>query len=341
MVKKLFPLILAMVLGASGICHAKDFKLNIFYYDHSHDYFRIFDDAIKEQGRAQDFDFMTHDAKKKFQNQIFQVESDMVYGDGSVIVTEDPATADIAIEKAMELNLPIIFFVQRPPVSLRVYRGIWFVGADGSEAGEIQANMIHDYSKEIKNLDKNHNGILDAVILKGIKNNMESAARNTTMLSTLMKFGFLVNPLSENYDNWSEEKAKHDMRNQIKRYGVNNIELVIANDDDMALGAIAALQEVGYNQPGNSEKNIPVFGINGTKAARKAVEEGIMAGTVYSNVKNMAQSCLEILKLKQPTDDVVEVELNKHFKARVENHSVILSYEPYVIFKEYAGLQKN
>ena len=49
----------------------------------------------------------------------------------------------------------------------------------------------------------------------------------------------------------------------------NMIELVIANNDEMALGAISALQTAGYNKDGKTV--IPVFGVDATDAAKSAI----------------------------------------------------------------------
>ena len=57
----------------------------------------------------------------------------------------------------------------------------------------------------------------------------------------------------------------------------NKIELVLANNDDMALGALDAYKNLNY-----TEALLPVFiGIDGTDMGLKAVEDSSMAGTVY------------------------------------------------------------
>ena len=59
----------------------------------------------------------------------------------------------------------------------------------------------------------------------------------------------------------------------------NEIELVLANNDDMALGAIDAYAKLNI-----TESAIPVFfGIDGTDAGLKAVMDAKLAGTVYND----------------------------------------------------------
>ena len=66
------------------------------------------------------------------------------------------------------------------------------------------------------------------------------------------------------------------------------IELVIANNDEMALGAITSLQTKGYNKEGG--KLIPVFGVDATEAAKNAIKEGSMVGTIKQDAAGMAEA---------------------------------------------------
>lgn len=60
----------------------------------------------------------------------------------------------------------------------------------------------------------------------------------------------------------------------------NMIELIICNNDGMAEGAVAALNDKGYNT-GDPAKTIPVFGVDATDAAKKLIADGKMV--VLSN----------------------------------------------------------
>ena len=64
------------------------------------------------------------------------------------------------------------------------------------------------------------------------------------------------------------------------------VELVIANNDEMALGAVSALQTAGYNKDG--AKVIPVFGVDATDAAKDAISKGSMIGTIKQDADGMA-----------------------------------------------------
>ena len=78
----------------------------------------------------------------------------------------------------------------------------------------------------------------------------------------------------------------------------NMVELVIANNDEMALGAISALQAAGYNNAGKTV--IPVFGVDATPAAQSSIQNGSMIGTIKQDGDGMAEA------LKTITDNFTE-----------------------------------
>ena len=72
----------------------------------------------------------------------------------------------------------------------------------------------------------------------------------------------------------------------------NMVELVIANNDEMAIGAITALQNAGYNKEGATV--IPVFGVDATDAAKDAISAGSMIGTIKQDADGMANTIATI-----------------------------------------------
>ena len=69
------------------------------------------------------------------------------------------------------------------------------------------------------------------------------------------------------------------------------VELVIANNDEMAIGAVTALQAAGYN---NGDKTIPVFGVDATDDAKAMIAAGAMAGTIKQDAVGMADAIATI-----------------------------------------------
>ena len=90
---------------------------------------------------------------------------------------------------------------------------------------------------------------------------------------------------------WSAAQGQDYMQTILAQYSEANnnmVELVIANNDDMALGAIAALQAAGYNN--GTGKTIPVFGVDATDAAKEKIADGSMTGTIKQDAEGMANA---------------------------------------------------
>ena len=96
--------------------------------------------------------------------------------------------------------------------------------------------------------------------------------------------------------NWSSAAATNYMGTILAQYSEANknmVELVIANNDEMALGAISALQSAGYNK-GKDSRTIPVFGVDATVAAQNAIRDGAMVGTIKQDANGMANAIFKI-----------------------------------------------
>ena len=76
----------------------------------------------------------------------------------------------------------------------------------------------------------------------------------------------------------------------------NMIELIICNNDNMAEGAISALEAAGYNTGAEGAKTIPVFGVDATDAAKELIAAGKMTGTVKQDAEGMAAAIREVVK---------------------------------------------
>ena len=91
--------------------------------------------------------------------------------------------------------------------------------------------------------------------------------------------------------NWDSTQANDRMT---ATWAANNdIEVVFCNNDDMAIGVIAALNTFGYNTGSEGDPSIVVIGVDATDAAFEAIRTGRMTATVkqdgdamgYANVR--------------------------------------------------------
>ena len=86
-----------------------------------------------------------------------------------------------------------------------------------------------------------------------------------------------INKLNGAIGNWERAQGSALMEDFLNKY--SNIDLVISNNDDMGLGAIDAIERA------NNITGIKVVGIDGTKEALEAINEGKLLGTIESDKK--------------------------------------------------------
>ncbi len=194
------------------------------------------------------------------------------------------------IKLARQNNIPIIFF-NREPVKedLMQWNKLYYVGCDAEQSGVMQGQIAADYIKANKNVDKNNDGKIQYVLLEGEAGHQDAISRTDCSVKTIINNGINLEKLSYQFADWNRGQAENRTTQLIDQYG-NNIEMIISNNDEMAIGAVEAYKKSGY---GEDEWPI-ICGIDGLNDALIAVKEGQMQGTVYNDKEDQS---MEIAKL--------------------------------------------
>lgn len=325
--KKLLALLLAaiMVVGFAA-CSSKSNdsgapknkgEISVFYYTFSDAYISTVRSSMDKILKDGGYTYNDYDANGNQTTQTEQVQTALAKGSSMLIVNVvDTGSNDAAqniINLAKAQNVPVIFFNRSVDQSvIESYDKCVFVGTDYEQAGHMQGQMIGEYLvNNYDKLDLNGDGKISYVMFKGQEGNMEAIARTQYGVEdankVLEKAG---KPDLEFYDSanknkylvdqdglWSSAAATNYMSTALAQYTESNknmIELVIANNDEMALGAVSALQTAGYNKEGG--KVIPVFGVDATDAAKSAIKSGSMIGTIKQDAQGMATTITTIMK---------------------------------------------
>ncbi|MDI9216332.1 substrate-binding domain-containing protein, partial [Clostridium tertium] len=160
----------------------------------------------------------------------------------------DVHEADSVINMIKGKNIPVIFF-NREPLSLngiKSYNKSLYVGTQSCDAGKIKSEMIINEIKRGNIKNKNNNDSLDYILLEGESDNVEAQLRSECVIRSLNENGIKTNEIASEVCNWEKECAREKIESLFDKYG-DNIEVIISNNDDMAVGAVLALQEKGYN----------------------------------------------------------------------------------------------
>ena len=138
-------------------------------------------------------------------------------------------------------------------------------------------------------LDKNGDGILQYVMLEGEPGHQDALLRTEYSVKTLMTAGVTTEKLDNYNADWQRGLATVRMQQWLETFG-DEIEVVFANNDDMALGAIDACLEAGMTQ----EEMPFIVGVDATPPALEALAEGTLQGTVRNDAAGQAQGILDL-----------------------------------------------
>lgn len=318
--KKLLAVVLtlAFALGLTacgGSSGSGKGEVSVFYYTYSDTYISSVRSAMDKFLKDAGLKFQNYDANGNQTTQTEQVTTALAKGSKLLVVNVvDTGSNDAAqniVDQAKAQNVPVIFFNRSVDESVVTsYDKSVFVGTDYEMAGHMQGEMIGKYLVENYNkLDLNGDGKISYVMFKGQEGNMEAIARTQYGVQDANKvLKEAGKPELEFYDasnknkylvdqngQWSSAAATDYMGTILAQYSEANknmVELVIANNDEMALGAVSALQTASYNKEGT--KAIPVFGVDATDAAKSAIKSGAMVGTIKQDADGMAETIIAI-----------------------------------------------
>ena len=200
------------------------------------------------------------------------------------------------IRMARNEDIPVIFF-NREPVreDLMQWEKLYYVGCDAEQSGIMQGEIAAEYINSHPEVDKNEDGKIQYVLLEGEAGHQDAISRTEYSVKTLMKNDVILEKLSYQLADWNRGQAENRMNRLISQYG-KEIELVISNNDEMALGAVEAYRTVGYDR----EDWPVIFGIDGLEDALKAVKAGEMQGSILNDrvdqAKEMAKMAVKLFE---------------------------------------------
>ena len=321
--KKIIAMLLVLTLafglvacGNNGGEAAKaDGEVAVFWYTFGDTYLSSVRAAMNEAFNAAGVKYLDYDANNNQTTQTEQIQTAITKGASALVVNIVDASSDDATQAILDMaknaNLPIVFFNRSVSEAIvSSYDKAAYVGTDYTMAGHMQGKMIGEYVlANYDALDINGDGIISYVMFKGQEGNLEADARTqfgvedadavlTAAGKAALKFYDDANAskyLLDQNGAWSAAQGQEHMQTLLSKYNEDNgnmVELVIANNDDMALGAISALQAAGYNVEG--ARYIPVFGVDATDAAKEKIADKSMTGTIKQDAVGMANAVVLI-----------------------------------------------
>ncbi len=269
-------------------------RIGLLVYDGTDTFMHAVCARIQQAG-AEKADILFVDSANSQITQNDQVEQLLRKGIDVLILNPVDRTAAVyLLRMAHAYGVPVVC-INREPVyeDLALYENVYYVGSDPKESGTMSGELIAEYFSAHPQADKNGDGVIQYVMLKGEPGHQDATLRTAYSVQAIQRAGFVMENLVEESAMWQRAIAQERMSHIIASYG-ERIECVIANNDEMALGAIEALKAAGFF---TEDRFLPVVGVDATSHAIAALKEGTLLGTVLNDGENMGDAATQLALL--------------------------------------------
>ena len=285
----------ALVLLLSAIpLRAGALNIGLLVYNNADPFMRDVCERIQQQaGEDVTIQFRDSQLSQTIQNE--QVETLLKEGvDALVVNAVDRTSAVYLIRMIAQYGTPVVF-VNRQPLheDLIMYDKAYYVGNDPRMSGIMSGELIAEYFTANPAADKNGDGIIQYIMLKGEPGHQDAELRTQYAISTLMDAGFVLDCIFADAALWDRDIAKAKVSTFLASNS-DTVECIISNNDEMALGAIEALKAAGYF---SRDRYIPVVGVDAIEPALEAIEAHTLYGTVLNDPEGLSEASLLLAML--------------------------------------------
>ncbi|MCI8524774.1 MAG: galactose ABC transporter substrate-binding protein [Oscillospiraceae bacterium] len=218
------------------------------------------------------------------------------------------------LSKTEPAGVPVVFFNVEPEADVLAGSPTsYYVGAQAADSGTMQGEALVQYWNSNPDADRNGDGVMQYVMIQGDPGHQDSILRTEYSVKAITDAGIEVEMVATDVANWARADGQDVMARILAAH--DDIEAIICNNDEMALGAIEALKAGGYLTNGGTF--IPVVGVDCNEEAKIAIQDGTMYASVFNDAKGQADAvvklCALIAKGETPTSENLGYELDGQY----------------------------
>ena len=199
------------------------------------------------------------------------------------------SAADQIIATVKDADIPTVLINREPTAEqMSAYEKLVYVGCDARQSGTMQGELILDTPNKG---DINGDGKVSYIMIQGDTENVDAQYRTEFSVKALTDAGMQVEELDLQRGDWDRNKGQEIAQNDLAKFG-NDIEVIFCNNDDMAIGALQAIQAAGRKV----NEDIYLVGVDALDAALNEVVNGNMTGTVLNDANGQAAGAVEAME---------------------------------------------
>ncbi len=269
-------------------------RIGVFIFKNDDVYIHSVSTAIENalKGKAT---FTIFDAKNEQNTQTEQLNRFLSqHADAVAINLVDIKESQKILNIVQKKNVPVIFFNKEPDLNiLKNYQQARYVGTEPIQAGLMQGEIIAELWKAHPEFDRNKDGICHFIMYQGGLDNPEALFRTRASIERARALGVNMQQIGDTLICDWDATCAYGSTKLIFESFKDRVDFIVSNNDDMAIGAILALNEYGFNKNGGTY--IPVVGIDAIEKAQAAIAAGSMHGTVLQDAEAMGNAVATML----------------------------------------------
>ena len=258
---------IALVSGMSA--HAKDKVIGVSWSNFQEERWKTDEAAMKAAIAANGDKYISADAQLSSAKQLSDVESLIAQGaDALIILSVDSGSVGAAVDKAAAEGIPVLGYDR-----LIEDKRAFYLTFDNKGVGRIIAQSVSAVQPEG-----------NYAIIKGDKGDPNATFLLEGMMEVIgddVKAGKIKIVCETFTDGWKPDNAQKNMEQCLTAQN-NNVDAVLAENDGMAGGVIAANTAQGLN--------IPVGGQDGDHAALNRVARGAQIVSVWKDARQLGKA---------------------------------------------------
>lgn len=246
-------------------------RLGVTFYSLRNEFTVRIVNAAQARANELGVELVVYDGNYDSEMQRLHVEEMIQDGvDGIILNPQDVDACAPCVDLAVDAQVPVV------GVNTKVNHEKLdsYVGSHDPDAGRLQMEKAAELL----------GGQGRIVVLEGPLGQSAQEERQTGIHQALEEYPDIT-VLSEKSGNWSRSEGMSVMKNWLEAF--DSIDLVIAENDEMALGASDALREAG--------EELPVIGLDGSRDALVAVQRGELAATFFQDAEAQGAKAVDVL----------------------------------------------
>jgi inositol transport system substrate-binding protein len=279
---KKFILAAAMTaLMSSSALAATKIGVSMALFDDN--FLTVLRNGIEAQSKDMGVEVQIEDAGNDVAKQLDQIKNFAASGVQAIIVNPVDTSATQAMsDAAAAANIPLVY-VNRQPINVDTMPDNQaFVASNEADSGTLETKEVCRLLKEAGKAEAN------VYVMQGELSNQAAVMRTKDIHDVIggPDCGVKVNIIDEQTANWSRDQAQSLMTNWIS--AGKPYDAVIANNDEMAIGAIQAMKAANVDM-----KAVIVGGVDATQDALAAMQAGDLDATVFQDAAGQGKGALE------------------------------------------------